>query len=68
MENVLDALCVITKEVKVTLPLNGGAIDEPIIYPSKYLIKFLQDYNPTTTQINIQTAGINNIFFLLLSL
>jgi len=57
MENVLDALCLLTKEVKITLPLNNGTVDEPILFPSKYLMTFLQDYNSQKTQINIQSAG-----------
>ena len=57
MDNVLDALCLLTKEVKVTLPLNNGTVDDPILYPSKFLIQYLNDYTPQTSVINIQTAG-----------
>ena len=63
MDNVLDALCLLTKEVKVTLPLNNGTVDDPILYPSKFLIQYLNDYTPQTSVINIQTAG--NYFFLI---
>lgn len=58
MDNILDALCLLTKEVKVTLPLNNGTVDDPVIYPSKYLIQYLNDYSPQTNVINIHTAGI----------
>jgi len=57
MDNILDALCLLTKEVKITLLLNNGSTGEPIIFPSKHLMSFLQDYNPQSTQINIQSAG-----------
>jgi len=59
MDNVLDALCLLTKEVKVTLPLNNGTVDDPILYPSKFLIQYLNDYTPQTSVINIQTAGVS---------
>ncbi len=57
MENILDALCLLTKEIKLTLPLNNGTVDEPIVYPSKNLLTYLNDYNPEKNTIEVQSAG-----------
>lgn len=57
MDNILDALCLITKEVKITLPLTTGNQDEPIIYPSKFLLDYLSNYSPEKTQLDVRKAG-----------
>eukprot|EP01017_Pseudomicrothorax_dubius_P034721 TRINITY_DN4789_c0_g1_i11.p1 TRINITY_DN4789_c0_g1~~TRINITY_DN4789_c0_g1_i11.p1 ORF type:complete len:569 (+),score=114.26 TRINITY_DN4789_c0_g1_i11:156-1862(+) len=59
LDNVLDAFALITKEAKLTLPLNNRKNDEPLIFPSKYLLKLIEDYsqNPQNAQLNYLTAG-----------
>lgn len=58
MTNVLDAIALLNKNVKVNLPLNNGTNDEPIIYPSKFLINFVMDFNPQANPLNYHTAGL----------
>jgi hypothetical protein len=56
-DNIIDALALYTKEAKVMLPMNSGKLDEPIVYPSKYLLKFLEEFNPLTFQVNFGELG-----------
>eukprot|EP01017_Pseudomicrothorax_dubius_P037324 TRINITY_DN5459_c0_g4_i1.p1 TRINITY_DN5459_c0_g4~~TRINITY_DN5459_c0_g4_i1.p1 ORF type:complete len:950 (-),score=187.80 TRINITY_DN5459_c0_g4_i1:961-3810(-) len=59
LDNVLDALALVTREVRLTLPLFNRKNDEPLVYPSNYLIRFIEEYtaNPQGTQLNYLTAG-----------
>jgi hypothetical protein len=57
MSNVLDAIAILNKNVKLNLPLNNGTNDEPLIMPSKSLINFILDFNPQSTPVNFMTAG-----------
>lgn len=57
LSNVLDAIAILNKNVKVNLPLNNGTNDEPIIMPSKFLINFIMEFNPQTNPVNYHTAG-----------
>ena len=58
-DNILDGLALFVNDVKISVPLNNGKNDQPIIYPSKYLMKFIEEYNPLTTPINVSEAGNN---------
>lgn len=42
-ENILDAIALMTKEVKVLLPLYNNTNGEPVIYPSSGMIKWLSE-------------------------
>lgn len=57
LSNILDAIAILNKNVKVNLPLNNGTNDEPIIMPSKFLTNWILDFNPQTNPINYHTAG-----------
>ena len=57
MSNVLDAIALLNKSVKLNLPLNNGTNDEPIIMPSKSLINYILEFNPQTTPVHFHTAG-----------
>jgi len=45
-DNILDAVSLLTKETKVTLPLVNGKPGEPLVYPSAWLCKWLSEYSP----------------------
>jgi hypothetical protein len=57
LSNILDSIAILNKSVKLTLPLNNGCNDEPIIMPSKFLINFINDFNAQNTTFTYQTAG-----------
>ena len=61
-DNILDGLALFTNEVKINLPLNTGKNDQPIIYPSKYLMKFIDEFNPLTTPISMNDTGFYFFF------
>jgi hypothetical protein len=65
MDNILDSLCLITREVKITLPMSNGNMEEPIIYPSKFLLDFLANYNPETTILDVKSAGLALLFLII---
>lgn len=56
-DNILDALTLFANDIKVFLPLNNGRTDQPIIYPSKYLMKFIDDFNPQNPPNDLATSG-----------
>jgi hypothetical protein len=60
MENPLDSLCLLLREVKIQLPLNDGKIEEPIIYPAANFIQNLQLMGPALVQ-QFETAGIQSL-------
>jgi len=62
LENILDALALFVKAVKLTLPLSSGVTDEPVIMPSGNLLRFIEEFNPNTANVNILAAGF---YFLL---
>ncbi len=43
-DNVLDALALFAKEIKLQLPLYNGSLGEPSIYPSVAFIKWLAEF------------------------
>lgn len=43
-ENVLDALALYARQLKLILPLNNGSIDEPVIVPSSKIKKFIEEF------------------------
>ncbi len=53
LDSILDAMAIITKDVEITLPLCTGSNDEPLIYPSRFLTHFLENYNPQTMNLPI---------------
>ena len=57
LSNILDAIAILNKSVKLNLPLNNGTNDEPIIMPSKSLINYILDFNPQANPVNFTTAG-----------
>ena len=57
MDNVLDALAILTKAISLKLPLNNGTNDEPYVYPSNGLAEFINDYDSNKTQVAFHTAG-----------
>jgi hypothetical protein len=61
MDNPLDALCLILREVKIQLPLNNGKIDEPIIYPSVNFISTIQQMGADLV-LMFETAGRLSFF------
>ena len=56
-DNILDSLALFANEIKLYLPLNNGKTDHPIIFPSKYLMKFIDDFNPQNPPNNLSTSG-----------
>lgn len=58
MDNILDALALLSNEIKLELPLNNGKNDRPIIYPSKTLSKFIDDFNPLSSTNNLLPTGL----------
>lgn len=67
-DNILDGLALFTNEVKINLPLNTGKNDQPIIYPSKSLMKFIDEFNPLTTPISMNDAGFYIYYNLILKI
>lgn len=59
LENILDALSIFAGEVKIDLPLQNGTTGQPTILASHHLLKFIEEFNPQTANVNILTAGIN---------
>lgn len=57
MDNILDALALLSNEIKLELPLNNGKNDRPIIYPSKALTKFIDDFNPLSSANSLTPSG-----------
>lgn len=57
LSNVLDAIALLNKNVKLNLPLNNGTNDEPIIMPSKSLITYILEFNSQTNPVNYHMAG-----------
>ena len=57
LSNVLDAIALLNKNVKLNLPLNNGTNDEPIIMPSKSLVNYILEFNPQVNPVNFHTAG-----------
>lgn len=59
MNNVLDSLAILAKEVKLSLPLAIGKKGEPLIYPSSFLLQWIRDYDPANPdfQINPSSSG-----------
>lgn len=56
MDNILDSLCLLLGDVKITLPLNNGKMEEPILYPSKYLTQAIFNNAPQFA-LEYPTAG-----------
>jgi len=44
-ENVLDALALYARQLKLILPLNNGSIDEPVIVPSYKIKKYIEEFD-----------------------
>jgi len=61
-DNILDALALFTNEIKLFLPLNNGKTEHPVIYPSKYLMKFIDDFNPQNPPNNLSTSGFDKFY------
>lgn len=57
MDSILDALALLSNEIKLELPLNNGKNDRPIIYPSKTLTKFIDDFNPLSSANSLTPSG-----------
>lgn len=57
LDNILDAIAILTGEAKLNVPLNNGTNDTPYFYPSKKMIEFIQSYEKENSQINFQAAG-----------
>lgn len=57
LDNILDALAIFSNEIKLELPLNNGKNDQPLIYPSTSLIKFIDEFNPQNPFNNLNTSG-----------
>lgn len=53
----IDAIALLVQAVKITLPLNNGTVGEPIVYPSTYLLKFIESFNPATYQLEYRGLG-----------
>ena len=56
-DNILDSLALFTNETKVYLPLSNGKMEQPVIYPSKYLMKFIDEFDPQNPPNNLSTSG-----------
>lgn len=58
LTNILDAIAILNKNVRVNLPLNSGLNDEPIIMPSKHLTTYISDFNTLNPPpLPFHTAG-----------
>lgn len=55
-ENPLDAMCIITGMVKISLPLVSGTNGEPTMIPSKSFTKYLQELEKNSS-VPYQNAG-----------
>ena len=58
--NVIDAAACLLGETKITLPLNNGTNDEPIIVPSNSYIQQIDQIvkNPGNYPLEFSKAGI----------
>lgn len=54
--NPIDAICALVRAVKIALPLNDGTVGEPIIYPSSFLLRLIQNFN-FSTQYEFRNLG-----------
>ena len=45
-------------EVKINLPLNKGIIDKPLIFPSTFLSKYIEDFSSEKNELDIKNAGV----------
>ena len=57
MENILDSIALLVKEVTLQLPLYNGKTETPFIFHSWFLLKFMEDFNPETAALDFKNAG-----------
>lgn len=59
LNNPIDAIAMLVGALKVVLPLNNGCSGAPIIYPTASFLKFIEDFDSLSFNIEPKNLGKN---------